>query len=92
MQVIFFMDAALTSLNCRLRRTIYHGWTVADSRRPAEGVMTTKNPDPEVAKKAEAEKRRLDEELDEALQDTFPASDPVKLVQPDPHAEPRDGK
>jgi hypothetical protein len=54
--------------------------------------MTTKNPDPEAAKKAEAEKRRLDEELDEALQDTFPASDPVKLVQPDPHAEPRDGK
>lgn len=54
--------------------------------------MTTKNPDPEAVKKAEAEKRRLDEELDEALQDTFPASDPVKLTQPDPHAEPHDDK
>ncbi len=52
--------------------------------------MTAKNPDPEAVKKAEAEKRKLDEELDEALQGTFPASDPVKLVQPDPHAEPHD--
>jgi len=40
------------------------------------------------AKEAEAEKRKLDEELDEALRDTFPASDPVKLTQPDPHVEP----
>lgn len=52
--------------------------------------MTAKNPDPEAVKKAEAEKRRLDEELDEALRETFPASDPVKLTQPDPHAEPPD--
>ncbi len=53
--------------------------------------MTVKNPDPEAVKKAEAEKkRRLDEELDKALQDTFPASDAVKLTQPDPHPEPRD--
>lgn len=50
--------------------------------------MTTKKADPEAVKKAEAEKRRLDEELNEALEDTFPASDPVKLTQPDPHPEP----
>lgn len=50
--------------------------------------MTRKKADPQSAKEAEAEKRRLDEELDEALQETFPASDPVKLTQPDPHAEP----
>lgn len=50
--------------------------------------MTAKNPDPEAVRKAEARKRRLDKELDEALQDTFPASDPVKLTQPHPHAEP----
>lgn len=40
------------------------------------------------AKEAEAEKRKLDEELDEALRETFPASDPVKLTQPDQHVEP----
>ena len=39
-------------------------------------------------RKAEAEKRKLDDELNEALEDTFPASDPVKLTQPDPHPEP----
>ncbi|MBX9820651.1 hypothetical protein [Afipia birgiae] len=50
--------------------------------------MTTKKADPEAVKKAEAEKRKLDEELDEALRDTFPASDPVKLTQPDQHVEP----
>jgi hypothetical protein len=44
--------------------------------------------DPEAVKKAEAEKRKLDDELNEALEDTFPASDPVKLTQPDPHPEP----
>lgn len=54
--------------------------------------MSTKNPDPEAVKKAEAEKRKLDKDLDQALQDTFPASDPVKLTQPDPHAEPHDDK
>lgn len=50
--------------------------------------MTSKKPGHQSAKEAEAEKRKLDEELDEALQETFPASDPVKLTQPDPHAEP----
>ena len=50
--------------------------------------MTTKKADAEAVKKAEAEKRRLDDELNEALEETFPASDPVKLTQPDPHAEP----
>lgn len=50
--------------------------------------MTTKKADAEAVKKAEAEKRKLDKELDEALRDTFPASDPVKLAQPFPHAEP----
>ncbi|HEX7883755.1 MAG TPA: hypothetical protein VF499_13585 [Afipia sp.] len=40
------------------------------------------------AKQANAEKRKLDEELDEALRATFPASDPVELTQPDQHVEP----
>ena len=31
---------------------------------------------------AEAEKRRLDEALEEGLEETFPGSDPVNLTQP----------
>ena len=31
-----------------------------------------------------AEKRRLDEALDEGLEETFPASDPVNVTQPPP--------
>jgi len=52
--------------------------------------MTTKKADPDAAKKAEAEKRKLDDELNKALEETFPASDPVKLTQPDPHPERKD--
>ncbi len=52
--------------------------------------MTGKSSKPKADKKteAEAEKQRLDNELNEALEATFPASDPVKLTQPDPHPEP----
>jgi len=52
--------------------------------------MTRKKTDPEAVKKAEAEKRKLDDELNEALEETSPASDPVKLTQPDQHVEPED--
>jgi hypothetical protein len=31
-----------------------------------------------------SEKRRLDEALDEGLEETFPGSDPVSVVQPPP--------
>ena len=31
-----------------------------------------------------AEKRRLDEALEEGLEETFPASDPVNVTQPAP--------
>ena len=44
--------------------------------------MTRKKTGPEAVKKAEAEKRKLDDELNEALEETFPASDPVNLTQP----------
>ena len=63
----------------------------ANSRCAVERLMSNKTSSPKsdkAAKEAEAEKRKLDEELDEALRETFPASDPVKLTQPDPHAEP----
>ena len=32
----------------------------------------------------EAEKRRLDEALEEGLEETFPGSDPVNVTQPAP--------
>lgn len=63
----------------------------ANSRCAVERLMSNKTSSPKSAKsakEAEAEKRKLDEELDEALRETFPASDPVKLTQPDQHVEP----
>jgi hypothetical protein len=33
---------------------------------------------------AESKKRRLDEALEEGLEETFPASDPVNVTQPAP--------
>jgi hypothetical protein len=35
----------------------------------------------------EAEKRRLDEALEEGLEETFPGSDPVNVTQPPPSKE-----
>ena len=36
---------------------------------------------------AGAEKRKLDEALEEGLEETFPASDPVNVIQPAPTRE-----
>lgn len=47
---------------------------------------------PEAGKKADAEKRRLDEALDEGLEETFPASDPVSVTQPGPSKQEEDPK
>ena len=44
--------------------------------------MTAPRPDAKSAKSTE--KRRLDEALEEGLQETFPASDPVSVTQPPP--------
>jgi hypothetical protein len=35
----------------------------------------------------DAEKRKLDEALEEGLEETFPASDPVNVTQPPPSKE-----
>ena len=48
--------------------------------------MTTSQPgsrEPSEAAKG-AEKRRLDEALEEGLEETFPGSDPVSVTQPAP--------
>ena len=44
--------------------------------------MTGPRSDPRDVKSAE--KRRLDQALDEGLEETFPASDPVNVTQPPP--------
>jgi hypothetical protein len=44
--------------------------------------MTGPRSDPRDVKNAE--KRRLDQALDEGLEETFPASDPVNVTQPPP--------
>jgi hypothetical protein len=41
--------------------------------------------------KSQKEKEHLDEELDKALKDTFPASDPVAVIQPPPSHHDKDG-
>jgi hypothetical protein len=47
--------------------------------------MTGPGSDPKGAKGAEGtEKRRLDEALEEGLEETFPGSDPVSVIQPAP--------
>jgi hypothetical protein len=53
--------------------------TVPAQRRSA---MTAPRPDPKSAENAE--KRRLDEALEEGLEETFPGSDPVNVTQPAP--------
>jgi hypothetical protein len=40
-------------------------------------------------KKEKKSKEELDAELEEALEETFPASDPPAVTQPEGHAEPK---
>jgi hypothetical protein len=47
-----------------------------------EGTMTRSGSEPKHAKAAE--KRRLDDALEEGLEQTFPGSDPVSVIQPAP--------
>jgi hypothetical protein len=48
--------------------------------------MTGQRSDSKAGKTAEqaAEKRRLDDALEEGLEETFPGSDPVNVTQPPP--------
>jgi hypothetical protein len=41
-------------------------------------------PDSDPKQTSDAEKRRLDRALEEGLEETFPASDPVNVTQPPP--------
>jgi hypothetical protein len=47
-----------------------------------ENTMSKPGSEPKASK--EVEKRRLDEALEEGLEETFPGSDPVNVTQPAP--------
>jgi hypothetical protein len=46
--------------------------------------MPDKDRASEAAKKANDDKRKLDDALEEGLEETFPGSDPVSVTQPAP--------
>jgi hypothetical protein len=55
---------------------------IAPDAREREAMTDT--PDKPTKPADEKEKRRLDKALDEGLEESFPASDPVNLTQPPP--------
>jgi hypothetical protein len=91
MQVMCFMNVPNPS---RILPSCIDGFQVHLARlRPApnrlteqaanqEESMTGPGSDPKQAK--DTEKRRLDQALEEGLEETFPASDPVNVTQPPP--------
>jgi hypothetical protein len=54
----------------------------SDRGGPLENTMSKSGSEPKASK--EVEKRRLDEALEEGLEETFPGSDPVNVTQPAP--------
>jgi hypothetical protein len=48
-------------------------------------------PDPNKSQ-SPAEKRKIDEKLDDALEESFPGSDPVSISQPAPDEKPQKPK
>jgi hypothetical protein len=90
MQVMFFNMAFPRAVLCwRFQSSSIMVEACSNSQRNRETDMTDKDRASHSGKEADAEKRKLDDALDEALRETFPASDPVKLTQPYPHAEPK---
>src|SRR5579863_4487481 len=88
MQVMCFMGASSPSCICGFDASSSMLGPSAKSRRrsaaakPAGTAMPGPRPDPKAAKGAD--KRRLDEALEEGLEETFPGSDPVNVTQPPP--------
>jgi hypothetical protein len=53
-------------------------------------IAAPKRKPPQDDERDERERRHLEQALDEALENTFPASDPVSMEQPVPPADDRD--
>jgi hypothetical protein len=88
MQVMCFMDVTDPSCIYRFEVSSSMVGPTAKSLRGTgaaasqEGSMTGPRSDPKDVKGTE--KRRLDDELEEGLEETFPGSDPVSVTQPAP--------
>lgn len=54
--------------------------------------MAEKSRDAKTDKKAKDVKRKLEDQLQEGLEDSFPASDPVSVTQPHPGAIEPEGR
>jgi hypothetical protein len=64
---------------------IYHAWTAFNiASREIQRTLLMRAPRSKPTDVEDAEKRRLDEALEEGLQETFPGSDPVNVTQPPP--------
>ena len=50
-----------------------------------EAIMASRNHMSEADKKAKCNREKLEEQLDEGLEDSFPASDPVSVTLPHLH-------
>jgi hypothetical protein len=59
---------------------------------PADKEVTMARSGAAAKNAGSAEKRRLDEALEEGLEETFPGSDPVNVTQPAPSKADRDVK
>jgi hypothetical protein len=46
------------------------------------GGSADRRPDQDLPKKADSQQAKLDDKLDEALEESFPGSDPVNIAQP----------
>jgi hypothetical protein len=72
--------------SCIRRFDVHLAWLGRPQNRRAdgqqEGTMAKSGSESKQAK--DAEKRRLDEALEEGLEETFPGSDPVNVTQPAP--------
>jgi hypothetical protein len=82
--MFFNMAFPRAVLCCSLRQSSIMVEAHANTRRHREAVMTDKDRESEAGKKASDEKRKLDDALEEGLEETFPGSDPVNITQPAP--------
>ncbi|ACI94270.1 conserved hypothetical protein [Afipia carboxidovorans OM5] len=52
--------------------------------------MSDRNHTSDADKRPNGNRKELEEQLEEGLEDTFPASDPVSVTQPHPPKRPKD--
>src|SRR5262245_37780559 len=75
----------------RLARCGHDSRPRAAARRPRMGIPNETVAENELGEKAEGDreeerKRRLEKSLEQGLEDSFPASDPINVTQPPPTA------